>query len=274
MTINEKKETILIGLYDLLKSGELKGKLCPLTNLLDIDRIESRRIGIDLKNSGLIMGQAVSSGFVANLTIRGEEYAESIINRRNQKESIRSEYDQKPPLKMKEKYDLILKKLYYKKTSGFFEVIDLLKPYEDISLDEAIDIGQALEHKRYVKTSFSKSNAAVSISASGKEYVEEYLMKIYEYAPNDLFSENEKDIIIEKLDELLARINTLEVGHQVIYDDFEVEFKSLKETLNVLGKKDWKSLLTGKLVDAGLGEVAEEVFKLVTDVFTNEKLLS
>jgi len=275
MTIREKKDKILLGLYEKMKSGELNGKLCALSSILNIERSESRRIGIDLKNEGLIFGQIGSSGFVGGISVKGEEYVENLLeeqSRRKNNESHTTKNNNRRLL-MSEKYRIVLLALYDLK-SGYYEIDSLLYPHEEINLNEATDLGNALEAKGYIKLSLSKSNAAAYLTAFGREYVEEELLKKYEYQPKDLYNESERSEIIEKLELLLVRIQRLEMGHEIIYDNFDKEFNDLKAMLNFLDKKDWRQMLYGKLVDAGLGVLATEVYSAISEVFKESKLIS
>lgn len=274
MTIREKKDEILLGLYKRMKAGELKGKLCALHSVLDIDRAESREIGINLKNDGLVSGQVVSSGFAAILTLKGQEYVENILEERTQSQDKGSQETEKKKrgLPMKDKYRIVLTTLY-DLNSGYHEIDSLLSPHEEINLDEATDLGHGLENKGYIKLSVSKSNAAAYLTAAGREYVEEELLKTYEYHSEDLYTEREKIEIIDKLDLLLSRIQRLEMGQEIIHNSFEKEFYDLKAMLNFMNKKDWRQMLLGKLVDAGLGAVAPDTYNAISEVFKESKLL-
>jgi len=177
------------------------------------------------------------------------------------------------PLKTKEKYDIILSELY-PNYGKFIEVSELLKDHQETSLDEAIDLGQALEARGYVKLSFSKTNSAVAITALGREYVEENILEDILYDPNDKMTNDEQRDLSKKLDEVIERIKKLELGQQIIHDGIIEEINDLKPLLNVLGKKDWKQLLLGKLVDAGLGQIADNVYQAVVDTFMDQNLLN
>lgn len=270
MTVEEKQNLVLIKLYDLLKTGQLRGKLCALSTLIEVDSQESRKLGIYLKESGYISGSATSSGFAATLTTRGELYVEKHLLKPKSRD--KTSYS-KSSLTMREKYHVILKSLYFL-DNGYYEVSDLLAEYQDTPHNESFDIGKGLERKGYVKFIGSKGGASIELNAYGREYVEEELLKETVYEPSDYFTEIEKNDIATKLNELLDRITTLENGQQIIYDDFEKEFENLKVLLNVLGKKDWKQLLFGKLVDAGLGAIAGNVLSAVVSIFKDQDLIT
>lgn len=85
-----------------------------------------------------------------------------------------------------------------------------------------------------------------------KEQIEESLN------PQD-FSGIEKTEMDRKLNEILDRIKQLQLGQEVIFDDFQSSFDELKE-LYYLNKKTWGQLLLGKLTDfIASGLVAEGI---------------
>lgn len=92
-------------------------------------------------------------------------------------------------------------------------------------------------------------------------------------SPEDYFSERDKILIFKRLDELLERICKLEVGQQIIYDDLVGEFIELKQLSHKLKKKNWHEVVKGKLVSIGLGHLTDEGFKMITSVFSENKLI-
>lgn len=71
------------------------------------------------------------------------------------------------------------------------------------------------------------------------------------YDPKDKLSNEEKNIIIDGLDELKSEIEKLRKGQEIIYDDFVDEIEELKSLINVLGKKNFSQIVKGKLIDIG-----------------------
>lgn len=266
MNTKEKSEKILLELYSLKKAGKIKANPIPISSIIEMNVLESRRLGKYLKDNGWVTGRDIGSGFAAFLTVQGEIYIEENLL----KNYIKSDLN---PLKTKEKYDIILSELY-PNYGKFIEVSELLKDHQETSLDEAIDLGQALEARGYVKLSFSKTNSAVAITALGREYVEENILEDILYDPNDKMTNDEQRDLSKKLDEVIERIKKLELGQQIIHDGIIEEINDLKPLLNVLGKKDWKQLLLGKLVDAGLGQIADNVYQAVVDTFMDQNLLN
>ena len=79
------------------------------------------------------------------------------------------------------------------------------------------------------------------------------------------FSEEEKIKINKKIDEVLSKLQELQVGQEVIFNEIE-ELRGLLS----LDKKNWKQVLKGKLVDLGLGKILdtdtlEWIYKKLTD---------
>lgn len=266
MTTKEKAEKVLFLLYDLKKSGKNTANPIAISSLIDSKDLESRKLGKYLKDNGWINGREIASGYAATLTIQGEIYVEENLLKKDRQPNFK-------PLKTKEKYDIILSELY-SNYGKFIEVSELLQDYQETSLDEAIDLGKALESKGYVNVSYSKSNSAVSITSLGREYVEDNIFQEIKYEPSDMISKEEQREFSKKLDEVIERLKNLELGQQIIYDDIIEDINDLKSLLNVLGKKDWKQLFLGKLFDAGLGTIADNVYQAVVDTFKDQNLLN
>ena len=115
------------------------------------------------------------------------------------------------------------------------------------------------------------------ITLEGVEHIEETNQNkgtSTQYDPADKLNSEEQKVFSSKIDELLESLKRIELGQQVIYDDLSEEISQLKDLVGVLGKKDMKQLLLGKLVDAGLGSIAGEVLKAVTDSFSKGNLLN
>lgn len=94
------------------------------------------------------------------------------------------------------------------------------------------------------------------------------------YNPPDKFTTEEIKSINSKLDELLQKIERLEVGERLIYDDITEEIEDLKKLTHLMGKKSWTQTLKGQLVDWGLGQLTEKGFNLLTSTFDGDKLLN
>lgn len=79
----------------------------------------------------------------------------------------------------------------------------------------------------------------------------------------------ESDVLRYKtgIDEILTKLNNLELGQQLTYDDFKDEFEEMK-SLFYMNKKSWKQMLAGKLVEmVASGVVSETVSKSIVESF-------
>lgn len=71
------------------------------------------------------------------------------------------------------------------------------------------------------------------------------------------FSENEKNNYSLKLDKIISDIEILKQGQELTYNDLLNEIGELKE-LYFLGKRNWKQLLAGKIIEMVTGGVLSE----------------
>lgn len=90
---------------------------------------------------------------------------------------------------------------------------------------------------------------------------------------NGMFSKAERISVSEKLDDLVKKLERLETGQRLIYDDVIEEIEELKKLLEVLNKKTWGQTLKGKLIDWGLGQLTDKGFSLLTEAFKDDRLL-
>ena len=89
------------------------------------------------------------------------------------------------------------------------------------------------------------------------------------YQPSDKFTDDESSKINHKLDEVLKRLERVELGQQITYDDLIKEISELKELKHVIGKKNWKEVFMGKLADWGINKALDpkvlgSIYKIVT----------
>lgn len=178
-------------------------------------------------------------------------------------------------MKTKEKRLKLLKALYSHKFDGkYYDVLHILEQFGPTNRDEAYSISKALSDEGLIKMISTKDGTDAEILSHGVEFIEEQALDREPYEPTDIFSEEEKELIERKLDEFSARLTRIEIGQQITYDDLMDELEILKKLLNVLGKKDWRQLLKGKLVDAGLGQLADKVGELMIETFKDDILLN
>ena len=177
----------------------------------------------------------------------------------------------------KEKKEAVLRFLYDRKDeNSFIEVGNITKDHPLITSGDVSIIVDSLDRQNYISKQSSVRPPHARISAKGAEYVEALAVSenfLSQYKPADKISPGEQEFLRDKVNELLERLKRLELGQQVIYDDLEEELQRLKELVGVLRKKDWKQMLLGKLIDAGLGSVAGEVMKTITATFHDQNLL-
>ncbi len=85
--------------------------------------------------------------------------------------------------------------------------------------------------------------------------------------PIETFTPEEMQTANEKLDVLLAEIQTLKMGHEVIWTDIRKDIEELK-ALYSLGKKNWRQLLLGKIAEmVAAGVVSDTLSKTVEEMF-------
>lgn len=79
----------------------------------------------------------------------------------------------------------------------------------------------------------------------------------------------ESDILRYKtgIDEILEKLNNLELGQQLTYDDFSDEFEEMKSYF-YMNKKSWQHMLAGKLLEmVASGVVSETVSREIVGMF-------
>ncbi|MCS4435878.1 hypothetical protein [Aquiflexum gelatinilyticum] len=175
-------------------------------------------------------------------------------------------------MKIKDKKLILLKSLYAKRFDGnYYNVEEIISNSGQTNSSESDSIAKSLAEEGLINIVSDKAGTDAMITSVGVEYIED--LSVEKYDPQDLIDPIEKEILKSKLDELLERLKRIEVGQQITYDDLMDEIETLKKLLDVLGKKDWRQMLKGKLVDAGFGLVANEVFDLLVQTFKDIKLL-
>lgn len=175
-------------------------------------------------------------------------------------------------MKIKDKKLILLKSLYTKKfDEKYHNVEEIIGNSGQTSRSESDSIAKSLAEEGLINIVSDKAGTDAMITSVGVEYIEDH--SVENYNPQDLIDPIEKEILKSKLDELSERLKRIEVGQQITHDDLMDEMDTLKKLLDVLGKKDWRQMLKGKLVDAGFGSVANEVFDLLIQTFKDIKLL-
>jgi tetrahydromethanopterin S-methyltransferase subunit B len=176
-------------------------------------------------------------------------------------------------MKIKDKKLILLKSLYTKRFDGnYYNVEEIIGNSVQTNKSESDSIAKELADEGLINIVSDKAGTDALITSVGVEYIED--LRVENYDPQDLIDPIEKEILKSKLDELSERLKKLEVGQQITYDDLMNEMETLKKLLDILGKKDWRQMLKGKLVDAGFGSVVDEVFDLLIETFKDIKLLN
>jgi hypothetical protein len=112
----------------------------------------------------------------------------------------------------------------------------------------------------------SKRELHAAITPRGVEHYERQGTD-FSYAPSDPFSKQEREETNQRLDVLLKKLERLEAGQQITYDDLSEQIDQLKVLTHVLGKKDFLATLKGKLVDLGLGSLTDAVTEKIIETF-------
>lgn len=177
-------------------------------------------------------------------------------------------------MKLKDKKIKVLEDLYKNrfdnKYHSILKILEMLGPTNE---KEASSIAKKLYDEGLIDLVESKSGVFAEILPDGIELIENEESDDGEYEPIDLFQNQERGLIIEKLDEFSEKLRRLEIGQQIIYDDLKNEIETLKKLLNVLEKKDWRQIFKGKLLDAGMGQLTDEVSELLISTFGGNKFL-
>ncbi len=174
---------------------------------------------------------------------------------------------------IREKKFYILKRLYQNKFDDkFYNIYDICKEFsESVTKNESLKLVQSLIDEGLINASITKDGSAAEITLKGVEFFED--LQLHTYAPSDKINSQEREEIEKKLDDFLFELEKLKTGQKIIYDDLSNDLKDLKKLLNILGKKDFRQIFKGKLLDAGLGSLTSSVLELFIQTFRENKLL-
>ena len=122
-------------------------------------------------------------------------------------------------------------------------------------------------------------------SITGTAYFETSLIEIYaknvsldylkidrekniknEQQSEELNEENKE--ILNGINQLIERLPKLEMGQEIIYDDLKNDIEEVKSLIGKTSKKNIRQLIIGKLVDAGLGTIAEKTLDAIQESAT------
>jgi hypothetical protein len=129
------------------------------------------------------------------------------------------------------------------------------------------------EYKRYSWRLTKEGYNAIALGGFEAWYDREQQVsgehgKSTERSPNKMFTEAEKEDINSNIDKVLSRLNELQLGQEIVYNEID-ELRNLL----MLEKKNWRQLLKGKLVDLGLEKTLDtETLAWVYNSLTGENL--
>jgi hypothetical protein len=103
------------------------------------------------------------------------------------------------------------------------------------------------------------------IEEYGTDVTINFLTLDREYGKDRPLSQSE-NLILEGIEELKKRLSNLELGQQIIYDDVSDELDEVKGLIGKISDKNIKQLIIGKLVDAGLGKLADKVIDVISGI--------
>lgn len=90
------------------------------------------------------------------------------------------------------------------------------------------------------------------------------------YITDESFSQDDKINFNDKLEEILEKMQTLENGQEIIYEDLSKELNEMKE-FYFLNKKNWSEMFVGKLsMMIGSGIISETVSKDIVEIIKEE----
>ncbi|MDN5478675.1 MAG: hypothetical protein L0G39_17250, partial [Chryseobacterium sp.] len=131
---------------------------------------------------------------------------------------------------------------------------------------ESMELAKALESMGLIDAIYSRNHSDGKINLNGKIYIEEKREATTENYDN--ISSNHQEIN-DKINDVLARLQSLGYGQQIIFDEIE-ELKSLHTKLS---KKNWGQVVKGKLLDLALSKLVEnDTIGYIYEHLTNNHL--
>jgi len=159
-------------------------------------------------------------------------------------------------------------------TKEYFEYLDSLLSPLHIKVDDAqrkylesvLCKSELIDYKDegYYKT--FKLNSKGIIALRNAESYSQYKKKFAgtkkdEFDRTKQFSYNEEQLLNSKIDQILKDLEDLKTGQEILWTDLTEELNELKELYN-LGKKNWRQIFMGKLLDmVAAGVISETVSK-------------
>lgn len=169
---------------------------------------------------------------------------------------------------IQKKLDYLMNSLYLVLSDNFYSIEYLLDlngiDYRD---GEPEELGENLRRKGYLKSSDHRDKF-VKLTVKGTAYIERKREGISKKR-----NQKQEDEINKKVDLVLAKLQSLGYGQEVIFNEIE-ELKSLSGKLN---NKTWIQLLKGKVIDLAVDQVInKETASYIFETFSEgaSRLLS
>lgn len=162
---------------------------------------------------------------------------------------------------IQEKITFVLKKLYELYSDNFYSISMIFEINKiDYRENEPIEIAENLKKRGYgIRETDYKTKDLLKISVKGAAYVERQNKK----------EKKIKDTKVnEKLDLVIAKLEKLGYGQQIIFDEIE-ELRGLSKKLN---KKTWSQVIKGKVMDLALSElISKETASFIYESLVEDK---
>jgi hypothetical protein len=174
--------------------------------------------------------------------------------------------DERAKMKMKQKQEFIIKKLYDLYDDNYYPLEAIFKG-NGVKLNrngEVEELAGVLEEQGYLDLQRAIGSDTIGrLTAVGAGWVEESMEPVSEDYNDILFTDAE---LAQKLDDIKVELIKSGLGHEILYDELQ-EMKELYKTLN---KKTWGQLLKGKLFDVAISKAVDTatltfVYKELTD---------
>jgi hypothetical protein len=178
-------------------------------------------------------------------------------------------------MKVEEKKDLILSKLYQLNT-GEYHNFKLLLSINGVALkykEEQHELALNLKKGKYIdlKNEYS-DDIKVRITIDGVSYIEKK-EKIKPRKNNLKKSKDDYKSICDKIDDVISRLGKMELKNDVGQEILFTEIEELKGLYLKLNKKNWKQMVLGKLADLSIDKVVEnETVKFIYERLTGDEL--
>ncbi|MEP4095749.1 hypothetical protein [Reichenbachiella sp.] len=280
MKQKKKLDTVLIELYNYRHNGNLYSLETILKEKCNskLGLSEASDIGNRLEDEGYIRFFGSFDSADAMITSDGIEYVESLLEAIEDEEIIIKEvqnfylglesgqYSQdeenfKNDLESNlYKFDFDSDKLVY-----LNELFRLLEIARSIHLKTCSNPGDCPDDQFFKKAKFDVRRKIQSLSEQG------FLSD--EYAPSDPMDAEEIDVLNDKLDEILSRLNKIELAQEFTYNDIVNEFDELRELMPTVGRKKTGQILKGILFELAIQQIIDpKTLKLVYQLFTGEDI--